>query len=392
MYERVSSFKRAYRRYYGFAKNVLTVAINSRSMTFVECLEDRCLCRLGVVIFMAELVWKGKTGAEGQRYTPLPVNSHLQTIASYTPQEVNETLTDSSSSAPEWHNRLLFGDNGELLPLLLKEFAAKVNLIYIDPPFMTGRNFSSGTQVAYRDTWGNDIDTYLQWLYEILSSLYLLLAENGSIYVHLDWRTTHYVKLLLDEIFKASHKKGGGFRNEIIWHYQSGGRPHKSYARKHDTLLLYTKSEHACFHSERIGERRGTQKRNNMRKEVGVDGHISWTIRSAGRLYSYSEDSLITPSDVWSDIPHLHQRDPERTGYATQKPEALLERIIAASSEEYDLVLDCFCGSGVTPVIAEKLHRRWIACDKSDVAIATTQNRLLASTRFLPFLIQQAVS
>jgi len=315
--------------------------------------------------------------------------SETQTLAHYPTTSQEASLESSPSTTDGWYNRLILGDKTDVLPALLNDFTAKVHLIYVDPPFMTGRVFLYGAEVAYRDTWGNDIDGYLQWLYEALMFLYVLLAERGSLYVHLDWRTTHYAKLLLDEVFQASLPTGGGFRNEIIWHYQSGGRPQKGYARKHDTILLYTKSAHACFHGERIGERRGSQKRNNMRKEVGTDGRISWTIRSAGRLYTYSEDSLMTPSDVWSDIHHLHQRDPERTGYATQKPEALLERIIAASSEEDDLVLDCFCGSGVTPIVAEKLKRRWIACDKSEVSINTTRTRLLATERTLPFRVQQ---
>ena len=125
-----------------------------------------------------------------------------------------------------------------------------------------------------------------------------------------------------------------------------------------------------------------------MRKEVGVDGRISWSIRSAGRIYTYSEDSTMSVEDVWSDISHLHQRDPERTGYATQKPEALLDRIIQVSSEEHDLVLDCFCGSGVTPVVAEKLGRRWIACDQSPLAITTTRDRLLMGQLLQPFALQ----
>jgi site-specific DNA-methyltransferase (adenine-specific)/adenine-specific DNA-methyltransferase len=220
--------------------------------------------------------------------------------------------------------------------------------------------------------------------------LYQLLASDGSLYVHLDWRAAHYARLILDEIFGVSfHTNGPGFKNEIIWHYQSGGRPQKHYARKHDTLLLYTKSAHYCFHAERVGERRGTRRRNHMRKERGADGRISWTIRSAGRVYTYSEETLMTPSDVWTDIHHLHQRDPERTGYATQKPEALLERILLASSEEHDLVLDCFCGSGVTPAVAEQLGRRWIACDSSELAITTTRERLLAQERTRPFVVQR---
>jgi len=288
-------------------------------------------------------------------------------------------------SHPEnWHNRLILGDKSDILPALLHEFAKRINLIYIDPPFMTGRTFTS-----YSDKWENGLDAYLLWLHETFILLHQLLASDGSLYVHLDWRATHYARVILDEVFGfAPNGEGPGFKNEIIWHYQSGGRTHKCYARKHDTLLLYSKSAQYCFHGERVSEKRGTQKRNHMRKEVGDDGHISWTIRSAGRLYTYDEETLMTPSDVWSDISHLHQKDPERNSYATQKPTALLERIILASSEEHDLVLDCFCGSGVTPAVAEQLGRRWIACDQNPEAIKLTRERLLAREQIRPFVIQ----
>ncbi len=116
---------------------------------------------------------------------------------------------------------------------------------------------------------------------------------------------------------------------------------------------------------------------------------MTWTIRSAGRLYSYDEDQHMTPDDVWSDISHLHQKDPERNGYATQKPSALLAKIIHASSEEHNLVLDCFCGSGVTPNVAELLGRRWIACDSSPLAIRLTQERILAQAPVHPFIVQE---
>jgi site-specific DNA-methyltransferase (adenine-specific)/adenine-specific DNA-methyltransferase len=275
------------------------------------------------------------------------------------------------------------------LPALLPEFAGKVNLIYIDPPFMTGRDFKSGERLVYSDTWHNNLDSYLQWLYETLVLLHHLLAPTGSFYLHLDWRVTHYARVLLDEIFGFSGNGGGpGFKNEIIWQYQSGGRARKRFARKHDTILFYTKSSHYCFHAERISERRGDVKRNHMRKEVDSDGRVHWTISSNGRIYSYGEDSLMTPSDVWNDISHLHQKDPERNGYATQKPTALIERILLASSEEHDLILDCFCGSGVTPGIAQHLGRRWIACDQGELAISTTRTRLLAAARVDPFVIQ----
>lgn len=344
---------------------------------------------------MAELVWKHKSrlaphslsSPNGSASIPSPPPVNLVTRQHYSPQ------TNTTSPSPEnWQNRLILGDSCEILPLLSSTLGNIVKLIYIDPPFMTGRTFKKGLQVVYKDAW-RDLDHYLQWLYETLILLYTLLAEDGSLYIHLDWRVAHYAKIILDEIFGFNPLiHGPGFKNEIVWHYQSGGRATRTYARKHDTILFYTKSAHYSFHSERIGERRGAHKRNHMRKEVGADGSISWTIRSAGRTYTYHEDRLMSPADVWCDISHLHQRDPERTAYATQKPEVLLERILLASSDEHDLVLDCFCGSGVTPAVAERLGRRWIACDKSELAIDITQKRLLAQNHTTPFVVQMATA
>ena len=334
---------------------------------------------------MADLTWQNK-----QR---IAVTQNTSPEAQLLTQEVisNQLYENTSSPHIDWYNRLIYGNKAVILPALLDEFSSRVNLIYIDPPFMTGRDFVSGTQLAYSDKWHNDLDFYLQWLYETLILLHRLLAQDGSLYVQLDWRVTLYAKVLLDEVFGFSpNAEGPGFKSEIIWHYQSGGRPQKWYARKHDTILLYTKSGQYCFHGERIGERRGTHARNHMRKQIGPDGHITWTIRSAGRLYTYDEDAIMTPSDVWSDISHLQQKDPERNGYATQKPAALLERILLASSEEHDLVLDCFCGSGVTPAVADQLGRRWIACDQSTLAIQLTQKRLLTWKHCRPFVMQQA--
>ena len=337
---------------------------------------------------MAELTWPGKHRIDLAKAV---------TNQQYRFDTINHSSATSDAPATEqapWSNRLLWGDKAQVLPLLLTDFNGAINLIYIDPPFMTGRIFyhSDGVQLAYRDTWQAKLDGYLQWLYETLSLLHALLAPNGSLYLHLDWRVAHYARAILDEIFVGdANDDEPGFKNEIIWHYQSGGRAKNYYARKHDTIFLYTKSAHYCFHPERVGEKRGTQRRNHMRREVDADGRIAWTIRSAGRIYSYDEDSLITPSDVWSDIHHLHQKDPERSGYATQKPEALLERVILASSEENDLILDCFCGSGVTPVVAERLGRRWLAADQSELAITTTTNRLQTLEQYNPFIIQRSV-
>jgi adenine-specific DNA-methyltransferase len=334
---------------------------------------------------MAELIWKGKYDDYGDK--PIVSASaipHLYTCEIFAGSSKANQSSAELSSSDSWHNRLILGDKCGVLPALLPDFADSINLIYIDPPFMTGRNFAS-----YSDVWDNDFNVYLQWLYETFVLLHLLLASDGSLYVHLDWRATHYARVMLDEVFGfAAHAEGPGFKNEIIWYYQSGGRSTRSYARKHDTILLYTKSAQYCFHGERIGERRGAQRRNHMRKEVGDDGRVHWTIRSAGRLYTYDEDQLMTPTDVWSDISHLQQRDPERNGYATQKPAALLERIILASSEEHDLLLDCFCGSGVTPTVAEQLGRRWIASDQNPEAIRVTRERLLKRKQVRPFVVQ----
>jgi site-specific DNA-methyltransferase (adenine-specific)/adenine-specific DNA-methyltransferase len=336
---------------------------------------------------MAELRWKDKENQE-------KLFAHAGTKRLHTVERFSRLSDDARSSdeqpVTDWHNRLIWGDKREVLPALLDEFADSVGLIYIDPPFMTGRDFTSGSQLAYSDKWDNDLDTYLLWLYETFVLLHRLLAEMGSLYVHLDWRAVHYAKVVLDEVFGfAPNAEGPGFKSEIIWHYQSGGRSQKCYARKHDTILLYTKSGDYCFHGERIGERRGTQKRNHMRKVLEADGHVTWTIRSAGRIYTYDENSLMTPADVWNDISHLHQKDPERNGYATQKPEALLQRLMLASSEENDLVLDCFCGSGVTPAVAEQLGRRWIASDLGTLAISLTRERLLAKEGIKPFIVQR---
>ena len=331
---------------------------------------------------MAELQWRGKALTQPTRASEC---AHLHT------NETHLALDPSLSPAdPAWHNRLVIGERLDVLMALLPEFAGRVNLIYIDPPFMTGRDFKQGKHLAYSDKWQGNLDAYLQWLATTLHVLYQLLAEDGSLYVHLDWRVTHYTRVILDEIFGSplSGRPGGGFQNEIIWHYQSGGRGTKRYARKHDTILFYTKSARYCFHSERIGEKRGNHKRNHMRKHLDEHGQVSWSIHTHGRTYSYTAESLMTPSDVWSDISHLHQRDPERNGYATQKPAALLERILLASSEPDDLVLDCFCGSGVTPAVAEQLGRHWIAADQGELAIASTRARLLSLPRRAPFIVQ----
>ena len=294
-----------------------------------------------------------------------------------------------------FRNRLIWGDNKLVLASLLAEFKGRVDLIYIDPPFDVGADFtmdvpigdgketvgkdqSTLEMVAYRDMWGKGTDSYLHMMFERLSLMKELLSEKGSIYVHCDYRVTAMLRAILDEIFGID-----AYRNEVIWHYQSGGRQERLFSRKHDTIHFVTKTENWFFDADAVGIERGTVKRNNMKREVDEDGRTYFTIKSAGKIYRYYEDEKLTPADVWTDISHLQQKDPERVGYATQKPEKLLERIIKASSNEGDLVADFFCGSGTTGAVAERLGRRWLMADLGRFAIHTSRKRLIELQRKL---------
>jgi adenine specific DNA methylase Mod len=164
---------------------------------------------------MARLTWAGKASIDEQHLFARA--AALQTLETLEGPEQEQAFT--TGERVSWHNRLICGDKSSVLPALLKEFANGIALIYIDPPFMTGRDFNSGNQLAYSDKWKNDMDAYLQWLYETLQYLYLILAEHGSLYIHLDWRVAHYARVMLDEIFGYSaNAEGPGFKSEIIWH------------------------------------------------------------------------------------------------------------------------------------------------------------------------------
>ena len=264
---------------------------------------------------------------------------------------------------------------------LLDRYEGKVRLIYLDPPFRTGESFKmkigkgkqAQTVVLYEDKL--DEESYLVWLRGILEGCHKLLDAGGSIYLHLDYRMSHKARMLLDEIFGEAN-----FMNEIIWAYRSGGRATRCFPRKHDTILFYRKSKKVLFNIAAVGTPRGQERRNHMKRFIDEDGRVGFSIRSNGKTYTYYEDSLIYPSDVWSDIEHLQQKDRERTGFLTQKPEALLKRIIAASSEPGDLVLDLFSGSGTTAAAATRLNRRFIAVDQSPVACALLRRRQLTIT------------
>ena len=234
-------------------------------------------------------------------------------------------------------------------------------------------------QLAYRDTWGGGLDTYLQWMHETLTFLRELLAESGSIYVHCDPSLSHYLKAILDGMFKMEN-----YRNEIVWHYNTGGASKNQFSWKHDTLFYYSKSPNCVFNTQREEYREDA---TNHFTEVDEDGRAYRVRTIGGRDYIYYKDEGRICHDVW-DMSTINAVAKERTGYPTQKPEALLERIIAASSNEGDLVLDCFAGSGTTAAVAEKLGRRWIAADMGRFAISTTRKRLLSLDGVRPFDVQ----
>ena len=237
------------------------------------------------------------------------------------------------------------------------------DLIYADPPFNSNRTVGPTKQLraTFDDRHGEGVGGFLDFLKPRIIEMHRLLS-TGCLYVHLDWRTVHYVKVMLDEIFGQDH-----FLNEIIWSYRSGGVAKRWFARKHDTLLLYAKKVGThTFNQLRHGEYRTLDLR------MSSDGRPFKQTRN-GRLYFHPDGPAIP--DVW-DIPFLSTVSKERVGYPTQKPEALLERVIQASSNEGDLVADFFCGSGTALAVAARLKRRWLGCDLNPDAVEIAQRRV----------------
>ncbi len=238
------------------------------------------------------------------------------------------------------------------------------DLIYVDPPFYSKRIVRTKGRPSshFDDRHEGGMEGFVAFLRLRFVEMHRLLSPRGLLYVHLDWRAVHYVKVMLDELLGTD-----GFLNEIIWSYRTGSRPGRWFARKHDTLLLYAKKagEHT-FNRLRGGQYHTRDLR------IADDGRPYKSTRK-GPIYFHPEGPAL--GDVW-DIPFLSTVSKERTGYPTQKPEALLERIIRANSNEGDRVADFFCGSGTTLVVAKRLKRRWTGCDINPEAVALTEQRL----------------
>ncbi len=295
-----------------------------------------------------------------------------------------------------WRNKLIWGDNLLVMGSLLERFAGKVDLIYIDPPFATGADFSFSAQVgesagevvkeasiveekAYRDTWGGGLDTYAGMMMDRLSILRELLSSEGTIFLHCDWHVGHLLRTIADEVFGTDN-----FLNEIVWYYYNKFQGNVNrFASNHDVVFWYRKGERFKFTAQKEKRLEGTVKQL-VRKWDKAKGAIVNVKGPDGKvLYRETDEKAV--DDVWR-LSMLQPADrKENTGFPTQKPEALLRRAIETASLPGDLVADFFCGSGTTLAVAEKLGRRWIGCDLGRWGVHTTRKRLLGIEMCKPF-------
>lgn len=282
-------------------------------------------------------------------------------------------------------NLLLCADGSAPLFSPLTDYAGQAQCVYMDPPFLTGDSYmrrrrfgqagwKKGSPApeypAYSDSFPSR-ETYLAFLRSLIENAHRLLAPTGVLALQLDWRMSAYSRILCDEIFGEEL-----FLNEIIWAYESGGRAKKYFSRKHDTILLYARTKNYRFDLHRVPLERTEHRRNHMRRAVDEDGRAYSEITTGGKIYRYYDDAPVYPGDVWTDISHLQQRDPERTGYATQKPVKLIDRILRPVVRDGDLVIDLCCGSGTTLAAAQALNCRFVGVDSMPEAILTAVHRL----------------
>ena len=393
-----------------------------------------------------ELVWNGKTNEVCNIVLPFQTIEQVDEPRAKKLEDMStagDLFDERGRQLKGWTNKLIWGDNKLILSSLkngplreLIEQQGGLKLIYIDPPFDVGADFSMDIEigddtftkkpnileeVAYRDTWGKGADSFIAMIYERLVLMRDLLAEDGSIYVHCDWHVGHSLKLAVDEVFGV-----GRFKNHITWKRSTPrGNARSRFPELADFILFYTKGEHAIWHDQYapyreeyvekyysyVDEKTGRNfQPTSLLGHSGVNPTYEW--KGISKPWRYpkhrldeldQEDLLYWPEkgdiprlkrfldeqkgvplqSLWDDIPPVNSQALDDTGYATQKPEALLERIIKASSNEGDLIADFFCGSGTTAAVAEKLDRKWIATDLGKFAIHTTRKRMIGVQRQL---------
>lgn len=383
-------------------------------------------------ITRTELVWPGKYDEDGNLAPPRRVNLPFQVI-----ERVNETRATRQQREEEkkghvgtlfdywqeekaqttepgdgWRNKLIWGDNLYVMGSLLENFAGKIDLIYIDPPFATGADFSVNAEIGeggieiskehsvieekiYRDTWGKGFDSYLNMLYPRIMLFKDLLSQNGVIYVHCDKRLNYFIRAMLDEVMGTQN-----FRNEIIWCYRGGGTPDKDFAEKHDTIFRYSNSENYYFDVDPVRIPYSSASTERLQHKANVfRGEKVYTNYQPNELGKH-------PEDWWTIQPIMPSEKQERniSYYPTQKPVELLQRIIDSSVPPNGIVFDAFCGSGTTLVVAEGLrvlrdenntkslgfsefHRRWLGCDISRFSIHVSRKRLMEIPDCKPFEI-----
>ena len=397
-----------------------------------------------------ELVWNGKTNEVCNIVLPFQVIEQVDEPRSEKVRKLQGTLFDMDARGRQlkgWTNKLIWGDNKLILSSLkngpLREEIEKqggIKLIYIDPPFDVGADFSMDIEIgndtftkkpnileeiAYRDTWGKGADSFIAMIYERLALMRDLLADDGSIYVHCDWRVNSYLRLVLDEVFGSAN-----FQNHLTWKRTAAHNDSKKIGTVSDTILYFSKSENRVWnpqykphdpeyletfyrHAEANGRKYRTHQiernpalgtRENLiyeyrgyipkfgwmverskLEDLDQKGMLLWSRNGKPQRKIYlDEDAEGQPiHDIWDDLSNVGSQSKERVNYPTQKPEALLDRIVKASSNDGDLVVDFFCGSGTTAAVAEKLGRKWICSDLGKFAIHTTRKRMIGVQRQL---------
>lgn len=357
-----------------------------------------------------ELLWNGKTNEITNTVLPFQTIEHIDEPRSEEKIGTQRTLFDKSGRQIKgWANKLIWGDNKLILSSLKngpirKQIEAEggLKLIYIDPPFDVGADFSMDIkigdeeftkkpsvieEIAYRDTWGKGSDSFIAMIYERLKLMHNLLAEDGSIYVHCDWRVNSYMRLVLDEVFGENN-----FRNEIIWKKYAGvkNQASKKLTTQTDSIFWYSKSDNFIFNpqfrpmSEEYIRQEYKYTDKNGRRYAKLRGRGYQNTGGEHKIKYLDENSGSPITTLWDEEGlQLNTSSAERIDYPTQKPQKLLERIIKASSNKGDLIADFFCGSGTTMAVAEKLGRKWIGTDLGRFSIHTTRKRMIGIQREL---------
>lgn len=370
-----------------------------------------------------ELIWEGKYDEYGNRRAvdiagcAMPLQK-IETVDEprARAEGQGQLFEPEKAHRDDFRNMLIWGDNKLVMASLLKTLRGKIDLIYIDPPFDVGQDFTMDVPfgdgketigkdqstlelVAYHDMWGRGTDSYLHMMYERLALMKELLSATGTLYIHVDWRVSPHLRGILDDLFGSDN-----FMCQIIWKRSSIRKAQsKKWLSVDDVILVATKSSNYVFNTVYLPYSEEYKRRFNQKDE---HGYYYWIdigtysqerlekLKAEGRVrfpddpnahprikHYLHEGKGVQPDNVWTDIIPINSQAREDTGYDTQKPEALLERIIEASSNEGDIVADLFCGSGTTGAVAERLGRRWIMCDLGRFAIHTSRKRLIEIQR-----------